>query len=146
MFAVDSLGDTVQFRLRLFDAHPWTEPGDDLHAVIAARLQLLRRHLTIERGPSLHLAIGKLEPRRHDSDHGIVLAIESDELPDNTSASAEMPLPQAVADDEHASRGRRIFFRQKRATQGGLDAERREQVVRANDAANPFGKPAVIPG
>src|SRR5262245_23734052 len=70
------------------------------------------------------------ERRRHDADHFVAFVAEHDLPPDDFRIAAEAPLPQAVTEHDYVMIAAPIFFRQKRAAQGRLDAEQREETRR----------------
>ena len=78
--------------------------------------------------PSRTVDAPPLKRGRHDPDHFVRFTIELQRGAERVGTAAEAPLPQAVADDDHARLTGLIFVRPEHATASGLDADGREEV------------------
>ena len=88
------------------------EPRDGLEAVTAATLRLRLRAVRVRRVlRDGHVEIdrvvldGELKAGRHDTDHGVLAAIQHDGVPEDIGVATEMFLPEIMAEDDLEAAG-----------------------------------------
>jgi len=92
----------------------------------------------------LHVLLGKGEPARHHADDGVRLGVKVDFAANDGSVAAEAAVPKCPAENGGAVGGWLIVFGRKRASDEGLDTERRKQIPGTDRGANPLGQRAAV--
>lgn len=70
---------------------------------------------------------GELESRRHDANDGVTFVVEGEMLADGLWPATEIPLPRAIADDDHVGRARGAVSRIECAAMKRSNAQRWKQ-------------------
>src|SRR5579864_4892283 len=81
------------------------------------------------------------EARGGHADNRVGPPFENKRRADSCRSSAESPLPQAVANDDHRSRAQPVFFAAERAALYRCDAQEGEKIRRYLSAFNVLGIP-----
>ena len=97
--------DGLQVTLRVGRGDRRRHPRQHADLMKASLRALFRRHQP--RDPDLGLA-NRLERPRHDADDDIGRAIDEHRPPDDARVAPELPIPQAVRDDDNASITREV--------------------------------------
>src|SRR5690349_9064362 len=116
----------MHLRVRALDGDARLHPRDDLEvssrptAILGSEA---RRHPKLD---------GREEAKvvRHDTDHGVLQAAETEHLADDAGSSAKTLLPEPMADDRDPWRARHVLGDRERTTERGFDAENREHFGR----------------
>jgi len=97
--------DERQLRRCFCCGHSGLQPSNDYEHV---RIQLcppIRKLFVVNRRPQLHALDRICEPRGHDADDSVGLAIEMDCLVEDRGITSEAPLPQSPAQNSRRIRG-----------------------------------------
>jgi hypothetical protein len=130
VLALEAPPDGLGLGLCLRAGHPGRQPGEHAQGFALAVLQARGQ---IQRRPQLGVADPErreLEPRRHDADDGVGLAVEGERLADDLRISAEAPLPQPMGEHHGGRRPRLIVAGTEGAAEGRRDPQHREHVGR----------------
>src|SRR5258708_14454332 len=78
--------------------------------------------------PDVHVAIGIRKTARHDADHPIIIPIHAERLSNRAAQTAELALPQAIADHHEPGRFEPVLIRKKCAAGNRRYAKRRKKI------------------
>src|SRR5262249_51881982 len=126
----------LQFSLSLIESDSRPEARNDIQVMrpcVSAGLVDSRRY------PGINLIAGESESWRRDPNHGAAAAAEDHRLSNQAWVSAEVALPQAMAQDYHAVPPTLIFFRRVRAAQFHVHAQRGEKAGGSRSRQNSLG-------
>ena len=138
------LGDRVHLLLRLRQRDPRLQPAEHLQPVpevvlpggVPEALGREHLHLLVVDEP---VAVRDLRPDRQHAHHAHRLAVQLDGLSDDLRPPAELPAPEAVAQDDDAARLHVPVLGQEVAAEQRLDPQRRQGLERD-------GQPLQSPG
>jgi len=77
--------------------------------------------------------------RRHHADDSDAFAIQPQRAPDDIGIASKAAHPKAVGQDDDVVTTRLIFFGGESASKGRRHAERRKEIGRCDNSAQPFG-------
>src|SRR5438046_9682237 len=80
-----------------------------------------------------------LKARRHHADDSYAFAIQPQRAPDDVRIASEAAHPKAMAQDDDVVTTRLIFLGRESASKSRRHAERRKEIGRGDDSAQPFG-------
>src|SRR6266568_1267193 len=137
----DAVGNRIYIRIGAGQGDAGLQPRQDAVIEIVAHIgQFLPREAhgdkDISRIALFHPAKGKRETAGHDANYRVGLAVERHRAADDAAITAEVALPQRIAQDcKRVSR--LVFFRRKGAPQQRLHPQQRKQI-----AIDAFGRDA----
>ena len=117
-------GDALQVEARSVRARPRCQSPDHRKVVVAAVCIAARAH--VDRHPGTHVRLGIREAGGHDSNDGVLDAVEADGAREDVVDTTEPRSPQLVA--QHGNRRAALVSGARAATARGTDAEDRKKV------------------